>query len=206
MSNPENQQLSHRLVAIASLVAGYAFLFLSIMISLEVIIRKFFGVSFQGVDEIGGYALAVGCAFSFGYALLLRGHTRVDILLAHLPSTLRALFNVLAAVSMGVFSVFIAWQGWQALAETLEFDSHASTPLQTPLWIPQSLWVAGLAVFALIAAVLACRGIKDLIFGRIEHINATLDPKTTDEELDEALENAQELMQTQPEGTKLRHD
>src|SRR5690606_26402174 len=163
MSSTQGQQLSHRLVAIASLIAGYAFLFLSIMISVEVITRKFFGFSFQGVDEVGGYALAIGCAFSFGYALLLRGHTRVDILLVNLHPAVRALLNVVAALSMAAFAVFMAWQGWVALDETLEFDSRASTPLQTPLWIPQTLWVAGMVVFALIALLIGWRGLIDLL-------------------------------------------
>lgn len=206
MPTTQNQQLSYRFATTASLVAGYAFLLLSVMISIEVIIRKFFGISFQGVDEMGGYALAIGCAFSFGYALLLRGHTRVDILLTHLPPRLRALLNVVAAAAMGIFAVFMAWQGWQALKETIEFDSHASTPLQTPLWIPQTLWVLGMVVFALLAVLLAWRGMADLLHGRITHINSTLDPRSTDEELDEALENVQELRHTQPNGAKSHHD
>lgn len=204
MSSTQGQQLSHRLVAIASLIAGYAFLFLSIMISVEVITRKFFGFSFQGVDEVGGYALAIGCAFSFGYALLLRGHTRVDILLVNLPPAVRALLNVVAALSMAAFAVFMAWQGWVALDETLEFDSRASTPLQTPLWIPQTLWVAGMVVFALIALLIGWRGLIDLLRARFSRVNALLDPRTTDDELDEALENAQELLQTQ-QGGKSHH-
>ena len=204
MSSTQGQQLSHRLVAIASLIAGYAFLFLSIMISVEVITRKFFGFSFQGVDEVGGYALAIGCAFSFGYALLLRGHTRVDILLVNLPPPVRALLNVVAALSMAAFAVFMAWQGWVALDETLEFDSRASTPLQTPLWIPQTLWVAGMVVFALIALLIGWRGLIDLLRARFSRVNALLDPRTTDDELDEALENAQELLQTQ-QGGKSHH-
>ena len=33
--------------------------------------------------------------------------------------------------------------------------SHATSPLQTPLWLPQSLWLAGLVLFAVVALLLA---------------------------------------------------
>ncbi|SDL05574.1 TRAP-type C4-dicarboxylate transport system, small permease component [Modicisalibacter muralis] len=169
-----------------ALMAGYAALFLAGLITFEVIARKFFNFSIQGANEIGGYVLAIGVAFSFAYALLQRAHTRVDVLLAKLPAALRAPLNVIASVLLAGFAGFMLWRGADTLLVTLEFQSHASTPLQTPLWIPQSLWVAGLAVFALLATLLALRAIYLLLGGNVAQLNTEFDPRSADEELDEA--------------------
>lgn len=170
----------------AALAAGYAAMLLAGLITFEVIARKFFNFSLQGANEIGGYVLAIGAAFSFAYALLQRAHTRVDVLLAKLPAALRAPLNVLASVLLAGFAIFMLWRGADTLLVTLEFQSHASTPLQTPLWIPQSLWVAGLVVFALLATLLALRAIYLLLSGNVAQLNTEFDPRSADDELDEA--------------------
>ncbi|HET8789579.1 MAG TPA: TRAP transporter small permease [Modicisalibacter sp.] len=170
----------------AALAAGYGALCLSGLIAFEVIARKFFSFSLQGANEIGGYVLAIGVAFSFAYALLQRAHTRVDVLLAKLPGGIRAPLNVVASLLLAGFANFMLWRGADTLLVTLEFQSHASTPLQTPLWIPQSLWVAGLAVFALLATLLALRACFLLLTGNIGRLNREFDPRSADDELDEA--------------------
>ncbi|MFC3285719.1 TRAP transporter small permease subunit [Litchfieldella rifensis] len=170
----------------AALAAGYAALGLSALIAFEVVARKFFDFSLQGIDEIGGYVLAIGVAFSFAYALIHRAHTRVDVVLTQLPRAVRAPLNALAAVLLAGMAAFMLWRGTETLLETLEFNSRASTPLQTPLWIPQGLWVLGLGVFATLAALLAMRALALLVSGRSERLNHEFGPRSTDDELDEA--------------------
>ncbi|WP_341667547.1 TRAP transporter small permease subunit [Alcaligenes sp. SDU_A2] len=178
-------------VRMAAMVAGYATFILSILITVEVICRKFFGFSFQGVDEYGGYVLAIGVSLSLSYALVMRAHTRVDVLINPLGRRLRAGFNVLAAAMMAALACFLCWQSVATLRETLEFDSRASTPLETPLWIPQLIWVAGFALFAVVALSYLIRGLRLAAGGQVDALNGLLGPKTTDEELNEALEDSQ---------------
>lgn len=179
-------RLARALAHGAALAAGYAALGLSALIAFEVVARKFFNFSLQGVDEIGGYVLAIGVAFSFAYALIHRAHTRVDVVLAQLPRAIRAPLNALAAVMLAGMAAFMLWRGAETLLETLEFSSRASTPLQTPLWIPQTLWVAGLGVFAVLAALFAIRAVALLVSGRFEGLDREFGPRSTDDELDEA--------------------
>ncbi len=174
------------LAHLAALAAGYGGLCLSVLITFEVIARKFFSFSLQGVDEIGGYVLTIGVAFSFAYALVQRAHTRVDVLLAKLPGALRAPLNTAAALLLAAFAAFMLWRAVDTLLVTLEFQSRASTPLQTPLWIPQALWVAGLTVFSLLAALLALRAVFLLVTGKIGRLNREFDARSADDELDEA--------------------
>lgn len=182
---PVARKLAHG----AAIVAGYAALGLSLLIAFEVVSRKLFNFSLQGVDEIGGYVLAIGVAFSFAYALLHRAHTRVDMLLVKLPAPLRAFLNALAMLLLAAFASFMLWRAIETLRETLEFGSRASTPLQTPLWIPQTLWILGLGVFAVLAVLLALRAWGLLLRGRIGVVNDEFGPRSADDELDEARQD-----------------
>ena len=134
-----------------SIIGGYVLLGLSFLIVFEVIARKLFNFSLQGVDEIGGYVVAITGTFGFAYALIERTHTRIDIVLDHVPSQLRNLLNVLAYGLVAAASVFMLRYAYEALNESILFGSLSPTPLQTIMWIPQSLWVAGLVWFSITA-------------------------------------------------------
>ncbi|MCQ9617903.1 TRAP transporter small permease [Paenalcaligenes niemegkensis] len=179
------------IIRAGALVTGYVTFLLSVMITIEVIGRKFFNFSFQGVDEVGGYVLAIGVSFSLAYALIMRAHTRVDVLVNLLPKSARALLNLFAALLIAALACFLCWQSIDTLRETLEFDSHASTPLETPLWIPQIIWAAGFVLFSIVAVWQAVRGLQLLTVGNIAQLNKELGPRTTDDELNEALEEIQ---------------
>ncbi len=156
---------------IGALLCGYLLLFLSFLVGFEVVARKLFGFSLQGADEIGGYILAILATIGFSYTLLQRAHTRIDVSIVHFGQGTQRALNVFAMLSMAAFAVFMAWRGGAAFTETLEYGSIANSPLATPLWIPQSIWLAGLVVFALTASGLAIWAVY-LLVRRPEDVNA----------------------------------
>ena len=70
--------LDHVSVAFA-LFAGLAVVILSLLICFDILARTFFRFSLQGTDELGGYTLALIGSLGLPYALLRRGHPRIDI-------------------------------------------------------------------------------------------------------------------------------
>lgn len=145
------------------ILSGTATVALAAMIGIEVVARKLFDFSLQGVDEIGGYVLAVISAFGFTFALIERAHTRIDLFLHYLPRAWQAALHVFAIVTLFGFAAFMAARVIATLWESLEFGSLSTTPLQLPLWIPQGIWAAGLVIFAAVAGVLAIRATVLLI-------------------------------------------
>lgn len=137
------------------IVMGWALVLICFATTYEIVMRRLFGSSIQGVNEIGAYLLAIVSSWGFSAALLQRAHSRVDFLFQYMPRTLQSILNAVAAVSLGALAVFSAWQSWRVIAETLRWEARANTPLQTPMWIPQSLWFIGLVVFAGVAAACA---------------------------------------------------
>ncbi|MEZ0213289.1 MAG: TRAP transporter small permease subunit, partial [Xanthobacteraceae bacterium] len=130
-----------RPVRVLQIVMGWALLALCFATAYEILGRRLFGVSLQGVNEIGAYMLAIGSTWGFSMALLQRAHSRVDFLFPRFPRPMRNVLNLLAALTLAGLAVFSAWEGWSVLKDTLRWQARASTPLETPLWIPQSLWL-----------------------------------------------------------------
>ncbi|ALM53567.1 TRAP transporter small permease subunit [Halomonas huangheensis] len=189
MRKNDADYLPKRLAGGAAVIAGYATLGLAILITFEVVARKVFSFSLQGADEIGGYVLATGVSFSLAYTLLERAHTRVDVLLGRFPVVVQGGLNALAMALLAAFSLFMLWRAAETLAETLEFGSLASTPLQTPLWIPQGLWVAGLGVFAALSTLLAVRAVVLLARGQVTQLNTEFGPRSAQDELNQAQQD-----------------
>jgi TRAP-type C4-dicarboxylate transport system permease small subunit len=126
----------------------------------DVLARRLFGFSLQGTDEYGGYVLAMIASLGLSQALLQRGHTRVDILVPLLGPRLQAAVNLLALATLLLYALFIAGYAYATWQETIEFDSRANSPLQTPLWAPQMIWVIGTWTFAVTAAWVLVRAAR----------------------------------------------
>ncbi|MFK7945879.1 MAG: TRAP transporter small permease subunit [Paracoccaceae bacterium] len=167
------------------ILAGYACLGLSFLIVAEILGRKLLNISIQGVDEIGGYVVAITSTFGMALAAAERAHTRIDVLLVRLGPRTQAVLNLLAYLCLAVAAAFMAYMAWATLADSLAFGSVASTPLQTPLWLPQSMWLAGLCLFGLTALWMAVRGLIALRQG-LAHADRVLAPPTVAEEIEDA--------------------
>lgn len=170
----------------AAIACGWAVLALSVAIAIEIVGRKLFAFTFHGVDDIGGYVLAITATIGASYTMAMRGHTRIDVFLVRMPRGLQAVLNALAMVTLAVFAVFAAWRASVVLAESIEFKSVATNPLQTPLWQPQTLWLAGIVLFAAIAVAYAIHAVILLVGGSRE-LNRFYGPASVREELDAEL-------------------
>jgi TRAP-type C4-dicarboxylate transport system permease small subunit len=170
-------------------VFGLIFVALSAVVTVETLARKIFNYSIQGADELGGYALAAGSVIAFSLALVGRNHIRVDVFHELFPPRLKAVLNWLSYVLLAVFAVLMAFVALKVVTDTLAYRSTAPTPWQTPLIWPQSVWYAGLVVFAIVTVAYALRASWLLVRGRIEALNADFGPKSTKEEVKEELED-----------------
>ena len=181
--------LKDRIETVLATVFGTIFIGLAVVVTVETIARKVFNVSLQGADELGGYALAVGSTIAFSLALMGRAHIRVDVFHDRFPPRVQAVLNWISIVSLALFGLFIAWVAFKVIGDTMQYRSTAQTPWATPLIIPQGVWYAGLAIFALVATGYAARATGLLFTGRIDALNADFHPKSAKEELKEELDD-----------------
>jgi len=172
----------------AALACGWWLIALSVATCIEMLGRKLLGFSLQGVDEIGSYTYAIVGSVGFAHALVSRSHTRVDFLISRFPVKARSVLNVLAMLSLAAFAVLSVWRGLHVVLESIDLHATASTPLATPMWIPQALWLAGYVLFALVAVWAALHALKLFVRGRHELVNDGFGPQTLEEEIEAETE------------------
>jgi TRAP-type C4-dicarboxylate transport system permease small subunit len=165
-----------------AIIGGWALMAISLATCIEVIGRKYFDFSFKALDEIGGYMLAGVCAFGFAYTLSQRSHMRVTLLFPYVSAPVQAVLNVLAMLTLAAMAAFCAWRGVYEVLDVLISGKHSNSPLQAPLWVPQSIWLAGMMLFALGAVLMAVHSISLLLRDRAA-LNRTYGPQSLEEEI-----------------------
>ncbi len=178
-----------RVETILSCIFGYMFIALSFFVTAETILRKVANFSFQGADELGGYALAVGSALAFTIALIGRAHIRIDILHQHFPRYLQAVLNWIAAVLLAGFGLLLVKVTYKVVVDTMDYQSTAPTPWATPLIYPQGLWFITLSIFCGVAVLYALYASRLFFSGRIDQLNEDFHPKGAMEELSEEIKD-----------------
>lgn len=194
--------MKERIENLLAILFGAIFLLLSAVVTVETVSRKVFNISLQGADELGGYALAVGSTIAFSLALMGRNHIRVDVFHEKFPRALQAALNWLSIVSLALFGAFIAWMAFNVIEDTRLYGSTAQTPWATPLIWPQSVWFAGLLVFALVATGYAVHATRLLFGGRVDTLNHDFHPKSAKEELKEELDDLAQRQSAETTGDK----
>lgn len=174
-----------RIARASAWAGGIALLACALLISLDLILRKTIGFSMGGADEIAGYVLAIVSSWAFPLALLKRSHIRVDILYSRLPLGPRVGLDLLALACMAVFVGALLLHSGQVLWDSIHYQSISTTPLQVPLWIPQSIWFAGYLFFAVTILVLGGISLQQLRQRRWAAIHARLGINTVEEEIEE---------------------
>lgn len=178
-----------RLERLVATFFGFGFMFLAFAVAAETMMRKIFNRSLQGVDELGGYVLAIGGALCLVIALIERTHIRIDIVHDWLPKPLRIVLNLVAIISIVICAIAMLVMAGFALGDSVLFNSTMQTPWATPLKYPQSAWVAALGLFLIVCMIEAVRIVKTAASGRWDEIDQRYGPRGNKEELKEKLQD-----------------
>ncbi|WP_144183295.1 TRAP transporter small permease subunit [Elioraea rosea] len=144
---------------------GVLILLAAILIGIDVFLRKVFVVSIGGGDELAGYALAIGTAWALAATLLDRAHIRIDSLYMLFPSAIRILLDLVGLVLLVGFFGLVFWHGLGVFEQSWTSHSRSQSALETPLIVPQAIWLLGLAMFILVGAVLFLTALARLLRG-----------------------------------------
>lgn len=156
-----------------------------LLISVEVLVRKLLGRSLGGADELSSYAFAISTTWSLAFATLQRANVRVDVLYQYLPVRLSAVLDWVSMVALGTFMGVLTYYAYDVVATSYVQNSHANTPLATPLYIPQGLWFIGLVFMCVVLGLMLLRASVALVTGDIETVKAIAGVRSTQEEAEE---------------------
>ncbi|MCC2096868.1 MAG: TRAP transporter small permease [Hyphomicrobiales bacterium] len=160
---------------------------LCVVIAVETVLRKLLNHSLAGVDELSGYAIAIGAPLCFAIATVERSHIRINLLHMRMPNGAQAILNLLSAVTLAALSIFLAVFTVRTVQETQMFGSVAQTPWMTPLIWPQLAWMISMGIFTLSTILLAVRALV-LAFRRDTYALAReFAPEAVEDELEAEL-------------------
>ncbi len=179
---------TEKISQVAVWISGTLLLLASIMIAVEVVLRKAFAISIGGADELSSYALAISCTWGFSFALFRKSHIRIDVLYSRLPLFGRFCLDIISNLLLLFYISILSYFAFIVVKTSVVKLSTANTPLATPMWIPQSLWLTGLLWFALTIFFILAGTIYNLLQGN--HIAAAKlsGISTLDEEIQESAE------------------
>jgi TRAP-type C4-dicarboxylate transport system permease small subunit len=116
---------------------GAALMVAAIIVTIDVLCRKFLGVTMSGSDEISGYVFAASTTWAYSYTLLHRSNVRIDALYNLLPRPVTAVLDVIGLALLLYYMWFMTSTAVLAFLESWELNSVSITTLETPQWIPQ---------------------------------------------------------------------
>ncbi len=174
-------------------VGGAALLAAAIMVTIDVLCRKFLGVTMSGSDEISGYVFAGGTTWAYSYCAIHRSNIRIDALYNFLPPLVRAILDVLGLILLFVYMALLTFHGWDVFATSWEKNSVAISTLATPLWIPQMFWMTGLFMFLITLAFLIVYSGLSLITGQIDTVQRVAGTLSVQEEIEEETHGISEM-------------
>jgi TRAP-type C4-dicarboxylate transport system permease small subunit len=173
-------------------LGGALVLAAAILIGIDVCLRKFFARSIGGADELAGYALAIGTAWSLGAALIDRAHIRIDSLYVLLPTRLRLLLDFAGLALLVAFFGLIARHGWNVVEQSWSAGSRSQSALQTPTVIPQAIWFAGLALFVVVGIVLFTYALRRAARGEVGAVAAAIGTRSAEEDVEAEVRSLEE--------------
>jgi TRAP-type C4-dicarboxylate transport system permease small subunit len=176
-----------RLSKFAAIVFGTMMLVLSALVAVETIVRKVLGISLGGVDELSGYAIAVGAPLAFTVALIEQSHIRINLLHMRMSSGAQAVLNLISALLLAALSIYLFVFTVRTVQETQLYGSIAQTPWATPLIWPQTIWLVSMGLFALCSVVLAIRAALLAARADWQGLKRDFGPETVEEELEAEL-------------------
>lgn len=174
-----------RLSRVAVWFGGTALLISAVIVTLDVLARKIFGVTMSGSDEISGYVFAASTTLAYSYCIIHRANIRIDAFYNFLPLWARGVLDIVGLALLLLFMGMLTRYSILVLQTSWEQNSLSLTTLSIPLWIPQAFWVAGLIMFIITAAFLLIYAIAALVQGDTQRVKAIVGTMSVEEEISE---------------------
>lgn len=124
---------------------GASIIIVTIAILYEVVARGFFGRATVWANETTIYLSAVTYLLGGGYALLKRGHVRIDLIYGVLTPRLKLVADFASFACFAVYVGALLWVGTQMAWTSFLQSEGTGTPWNPPIWpVKLAIPVAGL--------------------------------------------------------------
>lgn len=166
--------------------AGGVLILLTVaLVTVEVASRVFMGRSAVHATELTGYIAGISASWSFAYTLMCKAHIRIDALYLNFSMKVRGMLDLFALLALAMFAILVVDAVFSVVSDSYSGGSTANTPLGTPLWIPQSLWMIGLIWFSFAISIVTLRAFFGLLSGDTDGVQKLAGSPTLDEQIED---------------------
>ena len=174
-----------RISTYAVWISGAALMISAIIVTVDVLFRKFVGWTMSGSDEVTSYVFAASTTWAYSYCLLHRANIRIDAVYNLLPRFFRNLLDLLGVFLLLFYMAVLTDRAIVTLQDSLDYGSVSNTTLTTPLWIPQLAWVSGLVMFMITLVFVGAYAATAMIKGDGARVTAIAGILSIEEEIEE---------------------
>ena len=106
-----------------------------------------FGILVRGADDIVAWLCAAASFLALGHTFRHGELVRVGLWLDHVGPRSRRVLEIFA---LGVTALFVAYMLWAVsrfIYDSWQFNEVAQGLIKVPIWIPQTTFLAGVAIF-----------------------------------------------------------
>jgi TRAP-type mannitol/chloroaromatic compound transport system permease small subunit len=124
---------------------GASIILVTAAILYEVVARGLFGQATIWVNETTVYLSAVTYLLGGGYALMKRGHVRIDLIYGTLGPSAKIVSDVISFVCFSLYVGALVWVGTQMAWSSFLQSEGTGTPWNPPIWpVKMAIPIAGL--------------------------------------------------------------
>jgi TRAP-type C4-dicarboxylate transport system permease small subunit len=153
------ERIVDRLVLAFGYIAAAAVLAMTLLVTVDVLIRFLFGGSTRMAVEFSAYLLVVIVFFGLAYTQREKGHISIDFFIAMMPAGLRRIADLTGLLIFLLLAIYLGHRTWGAMMTSYRFGSTSRTGVDVILWPFQAVIPAGLFLLALFLALQFARAI-----------------------------------------------
>lgn len=172
----------------AARAGGGIIFIIAILVTINTLGRKYFGVTFSDAAEVAGYLFAIAVSFGFAFVLVRRQNVRINSAYNLLPLRLRSVFDVISAICFFAVMVMLARHALRLVVASFEGGSQSVSSMAFPLWIPQLAWATGFVLLCIASGIVTLYAIVAFLRGQHETVNGLVGIPSLGEEIEEITE------------------
>src|SRR5688572_18123584 len=105
------------------------------------------GILFRGADDIVSWLCAAAAFFALGHTFRHGELVRVGLWLERLGPRARRAMEIASLVIATLFVAYMLWAVSRFVYESWRFNEVAQGLIKVPIWIPQTTFLGGIAIF-----------------------------------------------------------
>ena len=128
-------------------LAGGGLLFMTGLITVDVILRRLFNAPLIFADEISGYLLVLVTMLGISYTLQEDAHIQVRMVIDHISPKKRVILHLVISAASLVYALILLYFSGQLTWESYHLGAFSPTPSQLPLFPFQLVMPLGCLFF-----------------------------------------------------------